>query len=1013
MKLPVVNQYNYIKLLQAIRERVPNYTPEWRFTPEYPDAGTALLMIFARMFEETVNRFNQVPYKNYLAFLNLLNADMAPALSAGGFVTFNLSQGAADGVLVRKGRQVYAESGEEGERIVFETQDDIFVTPAQIQSIYNVSASLDFLCDTGYPQLTGPDGAEEGFRLFDFQKTRNCQDHRLYIANENVLDTSSPAYIEVMLQNRLNRYMEEGICRRLSDPAHVDWLYYSDGNWLSFDEVSSSGNCVVLSKKNTNKIENAIVNERENRWLCCRVKDIGAVSHITLDGIKVKSRLIKDAGHGIPPERIMCNEMETERSNFYPFGERFSQYNTFYIGSDEVFSKKGAGISIEISIDFQKVKQEITLPGKDIKWKLIMDKAELRKPEEVEISIAQVSWEYWNGLGWKRLFVDPEYEAVFSRGVKTSRKISFICPDDFEKCYVNAQYGYWIKATAVKVLNPYAIPAYYMSPVVESLYLDYEYTGYIPEAEECIILNNMEYRDITGDVTGRDTRTVRPFYSFDDDRPAVYLGFDRPPSGSPLRLLFHLKAAGDSSMPALSWEYLKKAGTLDRWEPLKVIDKTEFFKYSGTVSFAGEKDFARKCIFNRDLYWIRVVNTDGSYDRIKNGLKLPEVKGIYMNTVEITQQETMGEEVFFIENGQQNKECILSRSPVLNEEVWVNEFGTLSSVEMHDLKNNPACSIEEVKDEAGLTREFWVKWSRVDSFLMSGENDRHYLINRHTGSIRFGDGVHGKIPPALDNESIRVGYTVGGGSKGNMPPNSINSLGAPIAFVDSVFNPLPTAGGYDRQTVEQAVELASKIIKHQNRAVTAEDYEVLAKNSSSNILKAKCIPNINVDGRKEPGTITVIIMPSTYELGQQYSTLLRRDVHRYLAERAPCTQNLRVIEPVYIRIAVSAEILVKDINIVTDVENACKEAITRFLNPITGNAGGRGWEIGEIPHIAKFYSLLKNVDGVYHIERIVLYAEKIEGDTVSEIDINDALGIPHAVPVSGKHRVNVLVANEL
>ena len=54
---------------------IPNYVPEWRFNRNDPDPGTALFIIFSEMFQETIDRFNKVPLKNYLAFLNMLEIE--------------------------------------------------------------------------------------------------------------------------------------------------------------------------------------------------------------------------------------------------------------------------------------------------------------------------------------------------------------------------------------------------------------------------------------------------------------------------------------------------------------------------------------------------------------------------------------------------------------------------------------------------------------------------------------------------------------------------------------------------------------------------------------------------------------------------------------------------------------------------------------------------------------------------------------------------------------------------
>ena len=51
---------------------------------------------------------------------------------------------------------------------------------------------------------------------------------------------------------------------------------------------------------------------------------------------------------------------------------------------------------------------------------------------------------------------------------------------------------------------------------------------------------------------------------------------------------------------------------------------------------------------------------------------------------------------------------------------------------------------------------------------------------------------------------------------------------------------MPAAGGSDAESVEEAKERAPHYIKSQNRAVTAEDFEMMALRASTSIAKAFC-----------------------------------------------------------------------------------------------------------------------------------------------------------------------------
>ena len=56
----------------------------------------------------------------------------------------------------------------------------------------------------------------------------------------------------------------------------------------------------------------------------------------------------------------------------------------------------------------------------------------------------------------------------------------------------------------------------------------------------------------------------------------------------------------------------------------------------------------------------------------------------------------------------------------------------------------------------------WKIWKEVEDFSESTKNDKHYVINRSTGEINFGDGIHGmKLPEG--NKNVIAKYRYGEG----------------------------------------------------------------------------------------------------------------------------------------------------------------------------------------------------------------------------------------------------------
>jgi hypothetical protein len=58
-------------------------------------------------------------------------------------------------------------------------------------------------------------------------------------------------------------------------------------------------------------------------------------------------------------------------------------------------------------------------------------------------------------------------------------------------------------------------------------------------------------------------------------------------------------------------------------------------------------------------------------------------------------------------------------------------------------------------------------WFEAKDLTASGPDDRHYVLDRDSGRIHFGDGAHGAVPAA--GATFNLGLRVGSGAKRNAP----------------------------------------------------------------------------------------------------------------------------------------------------------------------------------------------------------------------------------------------------
>ena len=112
----------------------------------------------------------------------------------------------------------------------------------------------------------------------------------------------------------------------------------------------------------------------------------------------------------------------------------------------------------------------------------------------------------------------------------------------------------------------------------------------------------------------------------------------------------------------------------------------------------------------------------------------------------------------------------------------------------------------------------------------NSDSSTSYEYDGDGGStIRFGDDVFGEIPQS--GSVFQVTYRIGGGSAGNVAPDTITKVDAAAAsLVTAVTNPYAAAGGADDEPDEQVVRLAPQAFRAvQYRAVRREDYEKAAE----------------------------------------------------------------------------------------------------------------------------------------------------------------------------------------
>lgn len=433
-----------------------------------------------------------------------------------------------------------------------------------------------------------------------------------------------------------------------------------------------------------------------------------------------------------------------------------------------------------------------------------------------------------------------------------------------------------------------------------------------------------------------------------------------PPAkgGAAARSALSLRDVRQPPIPpvTLVWEY--KPNDTARWRQLNVFsDETTAFTREGYIFIEGPAEITGSLVgaIKEPRLWLRVRLAEGGYP--VGGA--PEIDLIRPNTVPAINLTTVRGEILGVSAGTPGQTFDLENSPVFQD------------------------SLQLVTEIQGQPPE---DWKRVDDFLASTPEARHYVLNHATGQIRFGDGQRGRIPDA-GADLIARSYRYGGMAAGNVAAGMINSPLSTLSGVERVTNEVPAVGGSEEQDVEELKEQAPALIRSRNRAITAEDFTALAAQAGG-VARATAIPLAHPDipDVEVPGAVTIVIVPDTQDVPPVPSTDQKRHVLEYLDKFRLLTTELYVKEPNFFAIRVEAQVAARRYasfgKVTLDVEKALNDYLSPLrrvsnsaadeADPGKPKAEVKGWEFGRDLFPNNLFGVILNVQNVVAVLRLSL-----------------------------------------
>ena len=1024
-------------LFGEILARSPGYTPDW--LPADHSAGNGLAWIFARYLQAIIQRLNQAPDKNRLAFFDMLGVPLVPAQEARAPIIFKLTNGAADSH-APAGTQVAAPPPPgSSDQIVFETEQAIGVMSANLVQAVSLWSGADEYLDHSAALAAGLP-----VTLFDHLKMQPTP-HQIYIAHDTLLALTGSTEVDVAFE----------LTQSSSSELDVAWEYWDGQVWRGFKGMNPACAGVAeekldatagFSQSGAFKLETDCANASKTAvngiqafWIRAELEQPlppdPAVTLPLCTGIRLTSilqnQVTLDANGnpsaGLLPDNALNNGLKLDLTNtFYPLGQQPQPGSALYLSSDEVFGKPKA----QVTIAFVRA----PTPQDDLAASTVDTSGTTPAPALSHT----VAWEYWDGTEWADLPITTSGGvADFTLGptdLNASGQVFFTVPDHMERTKVNGQDGLWVRVrlvagsygfkATVSVTGSTATFTYVVAqpPALSALRMGYVWKDGPYVAEHVLTYNDFQYQDVTEQAMFPGNGFPL-FQTVSDTTAALYLGFDKPLPVDDLGFYFNFtENPADEAGPALVWEYWN-GGT---WIGFAVQDETASLRLPGIISFIGADDSQTLARFDAPYYWVRA--------RLKEDQPPgePVLNAIFANTVWASQRKTVTDAALGSGSGLENQILVFTQIPVLEgERIEVQEIaGPRANVEWRILAVEVAADdsivgefedmlaqegsqtdfvsgdIRLVRDRSKAVAEVWIRWYPQPNLYTAGATDRVYVINRALGQVLFGDGVNGRVlPTGALVEATQ--FQTGGGAAGNVAANTITQMMGSVTGVQSATNPQPAEGGSDGETLTAYSQRAPFTLRTRGRALAASDYETMAREASSAVGAAYALPAHDENGRPRPGWVTLHILPRSDDPQPRPSFGLREEVQLYVSARAPAgvaaLNQVNVIGPNYLPVDVRVTVAPSDPSDAGDLEQGVQTALENFLHPLNGGPEGEGWPPGRGVHVSDVARALEGIEYLDYVEELSLYKNgALQQDVVT-------VG-PDQMVAAGQIRVEVVAA---
>jgi predicted phage baseplate assembly protein len=256
-----------------------------------------------------------------------------------------------------------------------------------------------------------------------------------------------------------------------------------------------------------------------------------------------------------------------------------------------------------------------------------------------------------------------------------------------------------------------------------------------------------------------------------------------------------------------------------------------------------------------------------------------------------------------------------------------------------------------------------------------------------------------------------MAYRTGGGTRGNVQAKKLTLTRTSLPYIQSVTNHRSAQGGTDAESLSEAVMRVPQVLRTRDRAITPEDFEVLAIQAGrGKIARSHCLTSISA---QDAGKVRLLLVPqveptaAVIEQGINPETMMtlsldvRYQIETFLNDRKTLGVQVVLQEPEYVRVCVQTEVSLEPQyntpRAQEDILLQLRVLLYRFLNPLTGGMDGKGWPLGSPLYVSDIIAVCQKVIGVRHLGVVRLFELQKHGNQWARLPPADAGIYPGAL----------------